>query len=360
MKKLYPKTSLKRQQRVAEKRERKRLKKIRKRAKLTARYLMATSSGVHMRPSRRDKQEIDFGRNIDIYGESARKHLVQNCRDIRENKNPHIHLTFKSESMSMSAAGMLLLYAEIYRKKTEGVKITCGYPSDRKAEQVMQRIGFFNVIEKPNRISDEEIQTSDEDVRSWHAISDTVTKSKDIADFLSQITNIPEHRHNKVNVAVKELIANATEHAYEEGSAMSHWVMFGRKKGDKLIVVVGDLGQTIPVSIQKWPEYLTFINKLKEIGRKIPNKLRGDSKLIKFAANAGGKYTTRMRVSHRGLGLSQAISNIVHIKGKLSIYSRGGYVEFFSQSAQVSLKKLNFPIQGTIIEIVVPMNESGL
>ena len=358
MKKFYPKTSLKRQQRVAEKRERKRLKKIKIHRKRAKPAVLRQTHPANLR-TRADNREVAFNRDIDIYDESNRDHLIQNCKHIRENENSHLHLHFKQEGMKMFASGTLLLYAEVYRKATEGAKITCNYPPERKAEQVMQRIGFFDVIGKSNRISDEEIQASDEDVRSWHATKGTLTNLREIDDFLSKITNIPRHRHNKVNVAVKELIANATEHAYEEDSAMRHWVMFGRKKGDDIIVVVGDLGRTIPVTIQKRPEYRSIMKELNELGRQIPHKFRGDSKLIKLAAGAGGKYTTRMRLSHRGLGLEQAINNITHINGRLSIYSRRGSVQFSPGSEHASRKKLKFPLQGTIIEITVPMGDSG-
>ena len=359
MSNLFPKTPRHKRRRLAERREHKRLKKIGKnRAKPSdSRRFRASNGKPQPRP---DNGEIDFRHDIDIYKDENRANLIRNCRDIRDNQNSHIHLKFEQPEMKISAAGMMLLYAEVYRKATTGknVKITCNYPLYRKAEEVMQHIGFFRMIDKAERISEEKIRESDEDVRSWQVVKNTRDAPEEVDAFLSRVADIPKKRREQIYGAIKELIANASEHAYREEDAMRNWVMFGRKTGTDMSIVVGDLGRTIPVTILEHPQYMSTIKKYKELGRDIPRRFRGDSRLIVFATDSGERGT-RTRYSHRGLGLKQAIEKIRKIQGNLQIYSRGGTVRFSPKRVDPVRKNLESPIQGTIIEIWVPVGDGN-
>lgn len=296
---------------------------------------------------------IDY--DIDIYRKDCREELSEICQRIREFSGNHMKIFFKLGRMKISAAGMLLLYAEVYRKiEAGGTKITCNYPTDEKAEQVLQHIRFFEKIGKIERIPADEILKADKDVHSWHVLDGSTEDLKHpakIMGFLKEITEPVSNDTNKINVAITELIANVAEHAYGENDMPKCWIIFGKaEEGQHLTIVVGDTGRTIPTTMKEH-------GAIKEMrARKdftaLKKIMANDSNLIKYATSMKG---TRTMEAHRGKGLENAIRNIEELQGYLSIYSGEGlYKTYLPREKRRDWK--NMFIQGTIVEMTIPIN----
>lgn len=302
---------------------------------------------------------FNFNHDIDIYQEDNRNKMSQICVGIREFEGNLIHLSFKSDEMKISAAGMLLLYAEIYRKiEADGTKITCDYPANRKAEQVLQHIGFFEMIGKPERISPEEMRRkTDNDVNSWNVIIGDEFKGQQVSEFLEKIAP-SMGKENKIYVAVKEMIGNAIDHAYEKDATFRPWIAFGRiSEEGKIIIVVGDLGKTIPTTITERSiseQYKAGAISKRTLSKKISEWKEKDSKLINIATKLNESMTMD---SHRGVGFKNTIENIKYLKGELSIYSRtGSYISELSRDERRQYENKHAGvIRGTIVQIRIPL-----
>lgn len=299
--------------------------------------------------------DFTINHDINMHEKSSRQALSRICQNIRGFQGNHIHLSFKLDVMNISAAGMLLLYAEVYRKiEAGGTKITCNYPADTKAEQVLQHIGFFKKIGKKEHFTQDEIQKADKDVRSWHVLDGSIEDLKDpakIMGFLKEITEPVSNDTNKINIATTELIANVAEHAYGENDMPKCWIIFGKaEEGKHLTIVVGDMGRTIPTTMKEH-DAIEEMRARKDFSA-LKKIFANDSNLIKYATSMKG---TRTMKTHRGKGLEDAIRNIEELQGYLSIYSRKGlYKTHLPRKEKRGWK--NMFIQGTIVEMTIPLN----
>lgn len=324
------------------------------------------STGIRLSAKKRlltNQGEFSINHDIDIYNDDNRQALSKICRGIRRFQGNHIHLSFQQGEIKISATGMLWLYAEIFRKIDEGkTKITCNYPSDKKAEQVLQHIGFFKKIGKAERISNDEIQKTDKNIHSWHVLSDSTDNGYDpkmVQNFLEKITDPTSPDISKINIATKELIANVIYHAYDKPDLLNddkpdllkRWIIFGRVEKESLIIVLGDLGKTIPVTIKDNDLLKQIIDRGDWAAHR--RIMKNDSRLIEYAISTEG---TKTKEKHRGKGLEEAIKNIKALQGDLAIYSRKGlYKPLLSRQEKRDWKKKT-KIEGTIAEIKIPLN----
>lgn len=302
---------------------------------------------------------FSFGENIDIYQANNRKKLSEICERIRAFKGNNLILSFVSDKLKISAAGMLLLYAEIYRKmEIDNTKITCNYPNNRKAEQVLQHIGFFRKIGKEERISNDEIRNADKDVHSWHVIIASKFNGEEVYKFLDKV--FPPGRGSDVYSVVSEIIGNVIYHAYEKDADFCPWIAFARiNEENEISVVVGDLGKTIPHTIQKHSWYKEWKSRKSLTDLPERKKRRSDSQLIHIATKLGQSVTLE---SNRGKGLMHAIEHINGMEGKVLIYSRAGYYYSRSSSSRKEQRKEDkqaTTVNGTIVQITIPLSPIG-
>ena len=307
---------------------------------------------------------INLGPEIDIYNPHNRGILARQCEVIRRSTKP-IELVFGDSQKPVEtifAAGMLLLYAEVYRKtlKMPTVGVNCDYPKVRKTEKVLQHIDFFKMLGKEERISTADI--TEEDIRSWRVTKGTRFDGEEVSDFLESIIGMDERHQKNLYISVMEAIGNCAEHAYvgklkDIKEDEKFWVMFGRINEDNsLTVVVGDLGAGIPVTLKHRSDFENIkefaVGLFKITVRKF---LGSDSALICAATRLG---ESRKWQGHRGKGLGQAVEKINQIGGKMSIYSLRGEVLAEPGKKPIARGDLQNGVKGTIIQITVPTNRA--
>ena len=290
---------------------------------------------------------------IDIYKRRNWQNLVKRCTELR-NVSKSIFIDLKSVA-KIYAAGMLMLFAEVYRlKEVEKQNISGNYPTNEKVEKVLQHIGFLRLLGRPDRIPAKNI--TEEDIRTWHVAQGQQVDGEQVNDFIDHITEIDKKKQAKLYISIKEVIANCAEHAYnsvaDQALNPSHfWIMFGRvDEENNLTIVIGDLGMGIPKTIRKYPGFREFVQILR-----VAHKLSSHSRLIEIAAKIGETGVHHGR-GHRGRGLDQAIKGIVSVNGQVKIYSLKGMTTFDSKP-RVDRWDLKKGGRGTIIQFSVPVQD---
>ena len=258
----------------------------------------------------------------------------------------------------IAAGGMLLLYAEIYRLIAQNVKVTMKYPSDESVEKVLQHIGLISMLDMDERIPKAKI--SEESINTWQVIKGLKFVGEDIDKFLHELTRIDKKKRSNLYTSIKEVIANAAEHAYAQSAETAHvpnddmekthfWVMFGKQEKAFLDIVIGDLGQGIPATIKK-----------KKMLLGLTREEKNHSKLIKHATNLGESMVKN--APHRGKGLAEVVEDIPKVGGSVWIFSGNG---MFSEgnftphgkSRRIEGRNLKFDLKGTVVQFRVPISE---
>ena len=296
--------------------------------------------------------------NVDLIHRNNRQELVRLCEKIRNAREETLLINFDSVEM-ISASGMLLLYAEVYRSLTQNVKIKMKYPLDKTVAKVLQHVGFSSMLGEEKKPKEE---ISEDNIASWQCMQGLKFDGEKVNRFLHELTHIDEtKKRNDLYASIKEVIANAAEHAYysvedvvagkipDNDTEKTHfWLLYGRQNAGFLEIVIGDLGHGIPATIKKkrW-----FAEK-------------NHSVLIKKAARLG---ESRVKAAqHRGKGLSEVVSDIPKVGGTVWIFSGKGAECFGRENSLLwgrdtyraetrSLK--NIELGGTVIQFRVPLSK---
>jgi hypothetical protein len=234
-----------------------------------------------------------------------------------------------SSTEKLFADGTLLFLAEVRRmvKHLPNLSVACIPPASTKVSQVLQQIGFFELISAPHGET-----PADDDVVNWRFAHSKQVDGAKYEDVLGDFDgSIAEPLREDLFKGITEAMTNVVNHAYElpreDGLNISQsreWWMFSQHKDDALTVVFLDLGAGIPRTLPAkrpnvWRKFMLF-------GRK------DDSRAIEYALKDS---ISRTGFLNRGKGLGQIAravalgpSHQMHIYSNHGVYrSVNGFVK---------------------------------
>jgi len=299
---------------------------------------------------------IKFPSNFSIYSQSDSDDALRACCAISDSHRRILLDLSRVELISAAAAAMLM--SCIYKALSKGTFIKCNHPADNKAVAVLQKIGLFSSLGKKSPLSTS-VMNSYPDVECWYVYSENSFDAKTIYecvhDFAKHLKNRDESQEisasgiRKLEINVKELIANIVEHAYsKEYTFDKRWLLFARYDHEKhwLTIIISDSGKTIPTTfVQYHQDDPGFSGRIK-------SALNSDRRLIAMAVQEAGTGTQK---GGRGYGLRKVEQYVQEFGGGLFIYSRNGFYKSDGSTAYIHPIKLRKPVEGTIVDLILPL-----
>lgn len=291
-----------------------------------------------------------------LYRPDDRSILLNKIKDLRKIlgiKKQTTCLDF-SRTEKMYSDGTLLFLAEIYRliKHVKGgVPITFTPPINDKVSQVLQQIGFIDLIGAQSKIT-----PVDDDVVNWRFAHGAQVDGKKYEDILAEYDgDIAGPLQEKLFTGITEAMTNVANHAYdlsrEDGLEINdeakEWWMFSQEKDGFLSVSFCDLGAGIPRTLpQKHPSLWKQICML------------GKSNDADAIDHAVRKSVSRTNDAGRGNGLGQIIQVVqAQNQGEVVIYSNRG--TFTRVNGVKRLFRHGDSIMGTLIYWKVPLQQEA-
>lgn len=250
------------------------------------------------------------------------------------------------------ADGMLLLYAEVRRLRTDypHVRITCRLPLRSKTSEVLKQIGMLDLLGCQAKVT-----PSKADVVRWKFATGSTVEG----ERYDEVVGIPfegdlaEPLHEALYVGMTEAMTNVVHHAYQgdrgDGLApitQKQWWMFSTSKDGFLTVVLCDLGVGIPGTFPfKHP---SLWRRLTSLGR------TRDCDVLEEAVKLGA---TRTGQSGRGRGLSQLLEIVNQTdQSSLTIHSNHGV--YYKTPSKKGTHEFRDSIMGTLINWRIPLRQA--
>ena len=265
-------------------------------------------------------------------------------------------------TVKILAEGAILLFAEIDRIITLSGQIkpiTIKNPLNQQVHEVLAQIGIYKLTGDMCSV-----EPTREDVIYWK-VTKGIDQTGDVyGRLIEQIAADIAHntatriKASAIYEGVSEAVINSVEHAYNyarkdgfRGLSQTKWWMFTHVRGDRLSVVVCDLGCGFTKTIHKHIP-AQFINECLAMFESM-NK---DARAIKIAM-AYGKSSTNQ--SNRGKGSRDFLSVLENnIDGQLLVMSNSGSMEYlYKDGQQTGIRHANtgVDIGGTIVWWHLPL-----
>lgn len=251
-----------------------------------------------------------------------------------------------SKTKKIIASGMITLYAEIHNilNLYPDIRLLCWKKSSDNIRQVLTQIGLYKLCKqksfsrKPTR----------SDVIHWRVCSGVGVICEKIDKIVSEDELSRVSQRGDIYGGCVEATKNALRHAYpkdREGIPVAYgrngWWCFSQIKDGNLMVVVCDLGVSIPYTLPT--NFPDILEKLKNLGTNTDADIIAGA-LKRPRSSSGEKY--------RGNGLPK-IMEVASVGGSLVIHSRRGSVNVSGE--QISSKNYKQPLKGTIISWSLPL-----
>ena len=284
--------------------------------------------------------------------------MLGSLRELVGLRNLPVAIDF-SRVTKMWPSGTLLFLAEIKRLIwiTKGLRrISCRRVHDRKVNQVLHQIGFYQAIRRTSKV-----EPTAEDVIHWRALSGTGAEGDKAGELVETVGGrLPEALNTPMYNGLVEAMTNCKQHAYirDRGDRLKirgrgEWWMFAQEHLGKLSVVFCDLGIGIPNSLPLTQGAGPVRDLLARIGRM--TGVTGDADFIRAAVELG---RSRSGEPHRGKGLQDVVDVIdASANGALQIFSNAGCYTYRVRDGKSSPDYSDFKesIMGTLIQWTVPI-----
>lgn len=244
--------------------------------------------------------------------------------------------------------GTLVLMANIEAwMTTYPGQLLCDYPKDEIVEQLFQHVGLLAKFgHRPRR------EISSERVAFWHFYSgDTVDPSAFLNLTLSIIDEIDHPNAALFADCLNEAICNTVGHAYKEcpvtavPAALRKWWIFSQYKEDRFFVAIYDIGDGIPRTLRRKPEWIEFLRA----------RHYKDGSILRSAI---ATTRTRTRQPERGKGLPEMLEFSKSLKaGGLSILSAKGGFRYDAETEAMRHRKFSQPLRGTLVQWAIPFRK---
>ena len=308
---------------LCQKRERKRLKKLKSKRKYKNSLSHQKLNNTQIIVQAPEIFELRHNKN--------HKKLISFIKKLRDNvliQKNHIIIDF-SKTRRMVVCGSLLFFAELDRiKRKQGSLnlISCYSSKDETVNQVLKHLEIYQLLN--HRCSTVPIRP---DVVNWKFASGDNTNACEVGQILEEQSNLSKSKSKKLYRGISEAMTNVSQHAYirprNDGTGFANekgWWMFYREEDEKIFVAFCDLGVGIPVTLPQTTEKSILDKALEKLGI----TKHSDGRLIQAAIEVKRSRTEK---KHRGKGLLDMIKTLENTKsGRLSIFSnKGGY--FYNQ-----------------------------
>lgn len=244
--------------------------------------------------------------------------------------------------------GTLVLMANIEEWMTlHPGKLSCDHPKDEVVEQLFQHVGL---LAKFGHVPRKEI--SSERVAHWHFYSGSTADPSTFLDLTLSIIDEIDHPNAPLFAdCLNEAICNTVGHAYKDCSEstvpkpLQKWWIFSQYKGGRFFVAIYDIGDGIPRTLRRKPEWVEFL------------RLRHykDGSILRSAI-----ATTRTRTlqPERGKGLPEMLEFSQSLKaGGLSILSAKGAFRYDALTETMRHRKFSLPLRGTLVQWTIPFRK---
>lgn len=272
----------------------------------------------------------------------------------------------------ISTAAAVVLAAEFERLGKAHGEIPPTVDLDKWNDGVFRKlfqIGFFEIVGiTPQR---DDVVIDEGDTRTVQIIS---TKNADdlgkvdaalqsLGTFMNPDGSLPDDILIEFLTGLSEAMSNVTNHAYPPDYEPDYphigqlWVAATADRTNKtLTVVVYDQGVSIPVTYPRIQRVDRVVHYLTRALRKAPEfDFQNDGTYIRAAMKHGGSRTDQ---KHRGKGLPQMVEVLERTgRGKLSVYSRGGWCTRDSDG-RLKSGAVPFSVGGTLIEWAVELTQT--
>ncbi|MBD8654731.1 hypothetical protein IFT68_03705 [Oxalobacteraceae sp. CFBP 13730] len=259
----------------------------------------------------------------------------------------NVKLSFKN-TRKMFPCGTLVFLArlDLWLAKYPR-KITCDYPDDEVVEQLLQH---FSVLSKLGLNHRKEINS--DRVAYWHFYSGSKADLSGFKDVTLSIIKGIEHPQKELFAdCLNEAVVNTVHHAYksyseaEMPSGLRRWWILSQFRGDRMYVAIYDVGEGIPGTLKRKPEWLEFFR----------HRHYNDDRTIESAIVS--KRTSTLQ-PERGQGLPEMLEFSQSLKGGgLSIISSKGAFEYDADNDTPRRRKYSSPLQGTLVQWAIPFRK---
>jgi hypothetical protein len=265
--------------------------------------------------------------------------------------NIRVVLDFKDTSLLYPCGTLIFISRlDVWLEKFPG-QLTCTYPDDEAAEQLLQRTDVLAKLGlTPRRTIDHER------VKYWYLHSGTNTDARTYKDLTKTIREGIVHPDKELFAdCLNEAVVNTVNHAYEfplkrlPPKSQQKWWMFSLYMDRQLFVAIYDQGVGIPDSLRRKPEFLDYF-KFRQYN---------DAVLIQDAI---GSKLSRTRLPHRGKGLPEMLEFSQNLaSGGLSIWSAHGGITYDASAVSDAMKekryRLSENLPGTLVMWSIPFRE---
>lgn len=290
---------------------------------------------------------IKFSSVISLAKIGHREKFLETIRKIklRDRANKSLYLNFKDVELLLPEGVIYLLHQ---LDKLKNKKELLGRTSDKDVVKAMfSRLGIHSLIKQPPYVG-KTINIVDR----WECLSgDSADLGAEYEKIEEQIALIlPDRRARFVlQNAIAEAISNVINHAYDENAQYKKWFLFFciDKEKNTCLIVVSDVGKTIPVTIPVKLRDRLSINPIELFTGK------NDSQLIEIATKWRRSATEEY---HRGKGFNDIMQVESDVDGaNVIVLSRKG-----AWSSVAGLKDYKDAIEGTTVGWEIPLNNVEL
>jgi len=258
-----------------------------------------------------------------------------------------VKLSFK-DTEKMYPCGTLVFLArlDLWLTQHPGM-LSCDYPEDEVVEQLLQHFGVLSKLGLKERKT-----ISSERVAYWHLYSGSKADLSGFKDVTLSIIKGIEHPQKELFAdCLNEAVVNTVHHAYknytedEVPSGLRRWWILSQFRGDRMYVAIYDVGEGIPGTLRRKPEWLEFLK----------HRHYNDSRTIESAIISQRSSTLQ---PERGRGLPEMLEFSQSLEGGgLSIVSSKGAFEYNADDEVRRRRKYALPLQGTLVQWAIPFRK---
>lgn len=252
------------------------------------------------------------------------------------------------ETARLHPCGTLVLMANIDAwMTTYPGKLLCDHPKDEVVEELFQHVGLLAKFgHNPRR------EVSSERVAHWHFYSGTTVDPSAFLSLTEAIIDEIDHPNAPLFAdCLNEAICNTVGHAYRHAPSalmpmeLQKWWIFSQYKDDHFFVAIYDIGDGIPRTIRRKPEWIEYLR---------PRHYK-DGSILRSVISSTRTSTYQ---PERGKGLPEMLEFSQSLNaGGLSILSAKGGFRYDAKTQSMRHRNFRQPLPGTLVQWTIPFRK---
>lgn len=309
-----------------------------------------------VRPRRRVRNRIRLERSVSAperfftVDEAARGQLLLFLNRVEQYLSQGVGVRIRFDNVKeLHPCGTLVFMARLdCWLATYPGKLSCNYPMDEVVEELFQHV---NVLQRLGLKPRKEVVRHDK-VAHWHYHCGSNADPSGFRDLTAQVISQIDHPNGPLfGDCLNEAITNTVGHAYENfnGSKLPtelrKWWIFSQYKDERFFVAIYDVGQGIPTSLRRKPEWTEYLRV----------RQYNDAYAIQSAIESN---RTRTNQPERGQGLPEMLefSKGLQAGGLMIMSARGGF-EYKPVTGQSKRRNFHAKLPGTLVQWAIPFRK---